>query len=226
MTSFITIKGEFKTDLAPNFVKENKKLIKSIFKKPNFAFDDFNFYQNIIACDIQIPDVYLPSILPQLFTPNKHQADFTKLLSKMRDTNTRLHLAVQSLNTIIPEYLDQDVDLKINDRLELKAVNIHTYTDLDTEYDLINNHYAQGISLRDNNDLEQNRTILLTKVVQPISQIKSVQKLNLTPDEIIKRIVKYVNSLSKYNGGLLYEQYKTPSKTIMWFYEGLHSEFE
>lgn len=226
MTSFITIKGEFKTDLAPDFIKENKNLIKHIFKKPNFAFNDFNFYQNIISCDIQIPDVYLPSILPQLFTPNKRQADFTKLLSKMHDTNTRMHLAVQSLNTTIPEYLDQDVDLKVNDFLELKAVNIHTYTDLDTEYDLINNHYAQGISLRDNNDLEQNHAILLTKIAQPISQIKSVQKLGLTSDEIIKRVVKYVNSLSKYNGGLLYQHYETSSETIMWFYEGLHSEFE
>ena len=226
MTSFITIKGEFKTDLEPDFVKNNKDLIMHIFKKSNFAFNDFNFYQNTINCNIQIPDIYLPSILPELFTPNKHQADFTRLLHNMHESNTCLHLTVQSLNTVLPEYLDQSVDLIVNDYLELKAVNIHTYTDLDTEYDLINNNYAQGIRLRDNNDLKENRMILLTKIAKPISQLQSVQKLGLTSGEIIKRIVKYVNSLSKYDGGLLYEHYKTPSKAIMWFYEGLHSEFE
>lgn len=226
MTSFITIKGEFKTDLEPDFIKNNQDLITRIFKKSNFAFNDFNFHQNTINCDIQIPDIYMPSILPKLFMPNKHQADFTRLLYNMHESNTRLHLAVQSLNTTLPEYLDQSVDLISNSYLELKAVNIHTYTDLDTEYDLINNNYAQGISLRDNNDLKENQMILLTKIAKPISQLQSVQKLNLMPDEIIKRIVKYVNSRSKYDGGLLYEHYKTPSKAIMWFYEGLHSEFE
>lgn len=30
----------------------------------------------------------------------------------------------------------------------------------------------------------------------------------------------------KHRAKLLYEHYKTPSKAIMWFYEGLHSEFE
>lgn len=39
MTSFITIKGAFKTDLEPDFIKNNKDLIKRIFKKPNFAFN-------------------------------------------------------------------------------------------------------------------------------------------------------------------------------------------
>lgn len=226
MTSFITLKGEFKTDLEPDFIKNNQDLIKHIFKKPNFAFNDFNFYQNTINCDIQTPDIYLPSILPELFMPNRHQADFTRLLYNMHESNTRIHLAVQSLNTVLPEYLDQDVDLISNSLLELKAVNIHTYTDLDTEYDLISNNYTQGISLRDNHDLKENRMILLNKIAKPISQLQSVQKLGLTNDEIIKRIVKYVNSLSKYDGGLLYEHYKTPSKAIMWFYEGLHSEFE
>ena len=226
MTSFITLKGTFKTDLEPDFIKNNQDLIKRIIKKPNFAFNDFNFDQNTINCDIQTPDIYFPSILPKLFTPNKHQADFTRLLYNMHESNTRIHLSVQSLNTILPEYLDQSVDLIVNDYLELKAVNIHTYTDLDTEYDIINNNYAQGISLRDNNDLKENQMILLTKIAKPISQLQSVQKLGLTPDEIIKRIVNYVNSLSKYDGGLLYEHYKTPGKAIMWFYEGLHSEFE
>lgn len=226
MTSFITLKGEFKTDLEPDFIKNNQDLIKRIFKKSNFNFNDFNFDQNTINCNIQTPDIYLPSILPELFTPNKHQADFTRLLHNMHESNTRLHLTVQSLNTILPEYLDQSVDLIVNDYLELKAANIHTYTDLNTEYDLINNNYAQGISLRDNNDLKENQMILLTKIAKPISQLQSVQKLGLTPDEIIKRIVNYVNSLSKYDGGLLYEHYKTPSNAIMWFYEGLHSEFE
>lgn len=226
MTSFITIKCNFKTDLDPDFIKNNKNLITHIFKKPNFAFNDFNVYQNTINCDIQTPDIYLPSILPEFFTPNRHQADFTRLLHNMHESNTRIHLAVQSLNTILPEYLDQNIDLIVNDYLELKAVNIHTYKNLDTEYDIISNNYAQGISLRDNHDLKENRMILLTKIAKPISQLQSVQKLGLTPDEIIKRIVKYVNSLSKYDGGLLYEHYKTPSKAIMWFYEGLHSEFE
>lgn len=226
MTSFITLKGEFKTDLEPDFIKNNKDLITHIFKKLNFAFNDFNFDQNTINCDIQIPDIYMPSILPELFMPNKHQSGFTRLLHNMHESNTRIHLAVQSLNTALPEYLNQSVDLIINDYLELKAVNIHTYTDLDTEYDLISNNYAQGISLRDNNDLKENQMILLTKIAKPISQLQSVQKRGLTSDEIIKRIVKYVNSLSKYDGGLLYEHYKTPSNAIMWFYEGLHSAFE
>lgn len=226
MTCFITLKGEFKTDLAPNFVSDNEDLIKSVFKKTNFNFDSFNFYNNILTAAVKLNQVFVTSKLPDLFDIKYHQADFTRLLYKMRETNTKFHLMVKSLDTILPEYLDQDVDLIVDDNLELRAVNIHVFNDYNTEYDLIMRSYAQGILLNSPNEIKENRAVLLTKLVQPISQIKSVRKLNLTPDEIINRIVHYVQTQSRYNGGLLYDHYKTNAKAVMWFYEGLHSEFE
>ena len=226
MTCFITLKGEFKTDLAPNFVSDNEDLIKSVFKKTNFNFDSFNFYNNILTAAVKLNQVFITSKLPDLFDIKYHQADFTRLLYKMRETNTKFHLMVKSLDTILPEYLDQDVDLIVDDNLELRVINIHTFNDYDNEYDLISRGYAQGILLNSPNEIKENRTVLLTKLVQPISQIKSVRKLNLTPDEIISRIVRYVQTRQHYNGGLLYDHYKTNAKAVMWFYEGLHSEFD
>lgn len=226
MTCFITLKGEFKTDLAPNFVRDNEDLIKSVFKKTNFNFDSFNFYNNILTATVKLNQVFVTSKLPDLFDIKYHQADFTRLLYKMRETNTKFHLMVKSLDTILPEYLDQDVDLMVDSNLELRAVNIHVFNDYDNEYDLIMRGYAQGILLNSPNEIKENRDMLLTKLVQPISQIKSVRKLNLTGDEIINRIVRYVQTQLRYNGGLLYDHYKTNAKAVMWFYEGLHSEFE
>lgn len=226
MTCFITLKGEFKTDLAPNFVKDNDKLIETIFKKTNFNFDSFNFYQHVLTATVKLDQVFITSDLPKLFEIKYHQADFTRLLSKMRETNTKFHLIVKSLDTILPEYLDQDVDLIVDDSLALRAVNIHTFNDYDSEYDLISRGYAQGILLNSPNEIKENRAVLLTKLVQPISQIKSVRELNLTDDEIINRIVHYIQTQSRYNGGLLYDHYKTNAKAVMWFYEGLHTEFE
>lgn len=226
MTCFITLKGEFKTDLAPNFVSDNEDLIKSVFKKTNFNFDSFNFYNNILTAAVKLNQVFVTSKLPDLFDIKYHQADFTRLLYKMRETNTKFHLMVKSLDTILPEYLDQDVDLMVDSSLELRAVNIHVFNDYNTEYDLIMRGYVQGILLNSPNEIKENRAVLLTKLVQPISQIKSVRKLNLAPDEIINRIVHYVQTRKRYNGGLLYDHYKTNAKAAMWFYEGLHSEFE
>lgn len=226
MTCFITLKGEFKTDLAPNFVKDNDKLIETIFKKTNFNFDSFNFYQHVLTATVKLDQVFITSDLPKLFEIKYHQADFTRLLSKMRETNTKFHLMVKSLDTILPEYLDQDVDLMIDPNLELRVVNIHVFNDYDNEYDLITRECAQGILLNSPNEIKENRAVLLTKLVQPISQIKSVRKLNLTPDEIINRIIRYVQTQLRYNGGLLYDHYKTNAKAVMWFYEGLHTEFE
>ena len=226
MTCFITLEGEFKTDLAPDFVKDNDKLIKTIFKKTNFNFDSFNFDNNILTAIVELNQVFITSQLPDLFNIKYHQADFTRLLYKMRETNTKFHLMVKSLDTILPEYLDQDVDLIVDDNLELRVANIHTLTDYDNEYDLISCGYAQGILLNSPNEIKENRVVLLAKLVQPISQIKSVRKLNLTPDEIINRIIHYVQTRKRYNGGLLYDHYKTNANAVMWFYEGLHSEFE
>lgn len=226
MTCFITLKGEFKTDLAPDFIKDNDKLIKTIFKKTNFNFDSFNFYNNILTAAVKLNQVFVTSKLPDLFDIKYHQADFTRMLYKMRETDTKFHLMVKSLDTILPEYLDQDVDLIVDDNLELRAVNIHVFNDYNTEYDLIMRGCAQGILLNSPNEIKENRAVLLTKLVQPISQIKSVRKLNLTPDEIISRITRYVQTRQRYNGGLLYDHYKTNAKAAMWFYEGLHSEFD
>lgn len=226
MTCFITLKGEFKTDLAPDFVEDNDELIKTIFKKTNFNFDSFNFYQHVLTATVKLDQVFITSELPKLFEIKYNQADFTRLLYKMRETNTKFHLMVKSLDTILPEYLDQDVDLMVNDNLELRAVNIHVFNDYNNEYDLIMRGYAQGILLNSPNEIKENRAVLLTKLVQPISQIKSVHELNLTPDEIINRIVHYVQTLQRYNGGLLYDHYKTNAKATMWFYEGLHNEFD
>lgn len=226
MTCFITLKGEFKTDLAPDFVSDNEDLIKSVFKKTNFNFDSFNFYQHVLTATVKLDRVFITYHLPKLFEIKYHQADFTRLLSKMRETNTKFHLMVKSLDTILPEYLDQDVDLIVDDNLELRAVNIHVFNDYDSEYDLITRVGAQGILLNSPNEIKENRAVLLTKLAQPISQIKSVRTLNLTPDEIINRIVYYVQTQSRYNGGLLYDHYKTNAKAVMWFYEGLHSEFQ
>lgn len=226
MTCFITLKGEFKTDLAPDFVSDNENLIKSVFKKTNFNFDSFNFYNNVLTAAVKLNQVFITSKLPDLFDIKYHQADFTRLLYKMRESNTKFHLMAKSLDTILPEYLDQDVDLMVDDSLALRAVNIHVFNDYNTEYDLIMRGYAQGILLNSPNEIKENRAVLLTKLVQPISQIKSVRKLNLTSDEIINRITRYVQTRQRYNGGLLYDHYKTNAKAVMWFYEGLHSEFE
>ena len=226
MTCFITLKSEFKTDLAPDFVSDNEDLIKSVFKKTNFNFDSFNFYQHVLTATVKLDQVFITSDLPKFFEVKYHHADFTRLLSNMRETNTKFHLMVKSLDTILPEYLDQDVDLIVDDSLALRTVNIHVFNNYDSEYNLITRVCAQGILLNSPNEIKENRTMLLTKLVQPISQIKSVRKLNLTPDEIIKRIVRYVQTQSRYDGGLLYDHYKTNAKTVMWFYEGLHSEFE
>lgn len=226
MTCFITLKGTFKTDLAPDFVKDNEDLIKSVFKKTNFNFDSFNFYNNILTAAVKLNQVFITSKLPGLFDVKYHQADFTRLLYKMRETNTKFHLMVKSLDTILPEYLDQDVDLIIDDNLELRVANIHTFNDYNNEYDLIMRGYAQGILLNSPNEIKENRAVLLTKLVQPISQINSVRELNLTPDKIINRIIRYVQTQLRYNGGLLYDHYKTNAKAVMWFYEGLHTEFE
>lgn len=226
MTCFITLKGEFKIDLAPDFVSDNEDLIKSVFKKTNFNFDSFNFYNNVLTAAVKLNQVFITSKLPDLFNIKYHQADFTRLLYKMRETNTKFHLMVKSLDTILPEYLDQDVDLIVDDSLALHAVNIHVFNDYNSEYDLISRECAQGILLNSPNEIKENRAVLLTKLVQPISQIKSVHELSLTSDEIINRITRYVQTQSRYNGGLLYDHYKTNAKAAMWFYEGLHSEFE
>ena len=67
MTCFITLKGEFKTDLAPDFIKDNDKLIKTIFKKTNFDFDSFNFYNNVLTAAVKLNQVFVTSKLPDLF---------------------------------------------------------------------------------------------------------------------------------------------------------------
>ena len=154
MTCFITIKGKFKTDLAPNFVSDNEDLIKSVFKKTNFNFDSFNFYQHVLTATVKLDRVFITSDLPKLFEAKYHQADFTRLLSKMRETNTKFHLMVKSLDTILPEYLDQDIDLIVDDSLELRVANIHVFNNYDSEYNLISRGGAQGILLNSPNEIK------------------------------------------------------------------------
>lgn len=232
--NLITGQFNFKTDLKPRFVLDNFALIKQVFQKQNFKFDDFNFtpiyndiniMQNVlIKFTMHLEDFYYESKAGKLLEPISEQYAYDQLLAKMRESNTQLYLKIKYLSESLPDYLEQSMNLKVNDKLELKPCNIATAQDLTSEYDLVAGGYLPGIITKNAN--RQTRQIIKTQIATPISQIEVMQRAGISVHEITDKIIDYTNWLEIFGGGLLLKHFKTPSDAQMWFYEGLHVEFD
>lgn len=232
--NLITAEFGFKTDLKPHFVKDNFGLIKQVFQKQNFKFDDFNFtpiysdtniVQNVlIKFTIHLDDFYYESKAGKMLEPISEQYAYDQLLAKMRESNTQLYLQIKYLSKRLPEYLQQSMNLKVNDNLELKPCNITTSIDLTSEHDLVTSGYLPGIITKNAN--RQTRQIIKTQIAKPISQIEVIKREGISIQEITNKIIDYTNWLSIFDGGLLQKHFKTPADAQMWFYEGLHVEFD
>lgn len=232
--NLITAKLDFKTDLKPHFVQDNFDLIKQIFQKQNFKFDDFNFtpiYSDtnivqsvLIKFTIHLNEFYYESKTGELLEPIRKQYAYDQLLAKMRESNTQIFMQIEYLSERLPEYLKQSMNLKVNDNLELKPCNITTSIDLTSEHDLIAGGYLPGIITKNAN--RQTRQIIKTQIAKPISQIEIMKRAGISIQEITDKIIDYTSWLEIFDGGLLLKHFKTPSDAQMWFYEGLHVEFD
>ena len=232
--NLITAEFGFKTDLKPHFIKNNFDLIKQVFQKQNFKFDDFNFtpvyndiniVQNVlIKFTMHLDEFCYESKAGKLLEPISKQYAYDQLLAKMRESNTQLYLQIKYLSEKLPEYLKQSMNLKVNNNLELKPCNIATSIDLTSEHDLVAGGYLPGIITKNAN--RQTRQIIKTQIAKPISQIEIIKRAGISINEITDKIIDYTNWLSIFDGGLLLKHFKTPSDAQMWFYEGLHVEFD
>lgn len=232
--NLITAQFGFKTDLKPRFVQDNFDLIKQVFQKQNFKFDDFNFtpvYSNtnimqnvLIKFTMHLDDFYYESKVGKLLEPTSEQYAYAQLLAKMHESNTQIFMQIKYLSERLPKYLKQSMNLKVNDNLELKPCNITTSIDLTNEHDLVAGGYLPGIITKNAN--RQTRQIIKTQIAKPISQIEVIRRAGISINEITDKIIDYTNWLSIFDGGLLLKHFKTPSDAQMWFYEGLHVEFD
>lgn len=232
--NLITGQFNFKTDLKPRFALDNFDLIKQVFQKQNFKFDDFNFtpiyndiniMQNVlIKFTMHLDNFYYESKAGKLLEPISKQYAYDQLLAKMRESNTQIFMQIKYLSEKLPKYLKQSMNLKVNDNLELKPCNITTSIDLTSEHDLVAGGYLPGIITKNAN--RQTRQIIKTQIAKPISQIEVMKRAGISINEITDKIIDYINWLNIFNGGLLLKHFKTPSDTQIWFYEGLHVEFD